>query len=127
MIIGTGIDLVDIERIQGWLDNRPLMTRYFSDSEIDYVLSRGKSAAPSLAARFAAKEAFGKALGTGLKGITLKDIEVILDSNGKPELILRGSAEDALLKNKGGRVFLSLSHDSTLSVAQVIIEEALSG
>jgi len=127
MIKGTGIDLVDIHRIKGWLEKDELLQRFFSENEIRYVRSRGSSAAASLAARFAAKEAFGKALGTGLKGITLKDIEVFLDERGRPELILRGSAQAALRENGGGRVFLSLSHDSALSIAQVIIEEAPGG
>jgi len=127
MIKGTGIDLVDILRIKDWLHKDDLLRRYFSEKEILYVRSRGSHAAPSLAARFAAKEAFGKALGTGLHGITLKDIEVSLDHRGKPELILRGSAAAALKENGGGRVFLSLSHDSTFSIAQVIIEEASFG
>jgi len=127
MIKGTGIDLVDIRRIESWLEREDLLKRFFSDSEIAYVRTKGSSAAASLAARFAAKEAFGKALGTGLKGITLKDIEVSLDQRGKPELILRGSARTALLENGGGRIFLSLSHDATLSIAQVVIEEVAGG
>jgi holo-[acyl-carrier protein] synthase len=124
VIKGTGVDIVDIERIRNWLNKEILLMRYFSREEIDYIQSKGKNAAASLAARFAAKEAFGKALGTGLKGIALKDIEVVLDPRGKPDLLLRGSASRALEYNGGGVVFLSLSHDSTLSIAQVIIEEA---
>ncbi|QEN07835.1 holo-ACP synthase [Oceanispirochaeta crateris] len=127
MIRGTGIDIVDIQRIREWLNNTDLLKRYFSDDEISYVQSKGHHASASLAARFAAKEAFGKALGTGLRGIRLKDIEVVLDPNGKPELHLKGSALEALKQNGAGAVFLSLSHDSSLSIAQVIIEEASGG
>ena len=89
--------------------------------------AKGRMLAASLAARFSAKEAFGKALGTGLKGIALKDIEVALDEHGKPDLVLRGSAEEALKQSRGGRVFLSLSHDATFAIAQVIIEEERHG
>lgn len=124
MILGTGIDIVDNERIKNWLDDDLILKRYFSPEEIAYVRSKKKSAAASLAARFAAKEAFGKALGTGLHGISLKDIEVIPDKNGKPELKLRATALKAFEKSGGGKVFLSLSHDSVFSIAQVIIEEA---
>lgn len=127
MILGTGIDIIDIERIRGWLKKENLLLRYFSRDEISYVQSKGKNAAASLAARFSAKEAFGKALGTGLTGIALKDIEVILDGKGKPELRLSGTALKALEENGGGKVFLSLSHDATFSIAQVIIEEAFRG
>ena len=124
MILGTGIDIVDNERIKKWLDDDLILERYFSTDEIAYVRGRKKSAAASLAARFAAKEAFGKALGTGLHGISLKDIEVISDINGKPDLMLRGSALRVFEECGGGKVFLSLSHDSVFSIAQVIIEEA---
>ncbi len=127
MILGTGIDIVDIERIRPWLKREDLLQRYFSEDEISYVKGKGKDAAASLAARFSAKEALGKALGTGLKGIALKDIEVTLDGHGKPELILRGSAAEALRLSGGGRVFLSLSHDATFAIAQVIIEEERHG
>jgi holo-[acyl-carrier protein] synthase len=124
VILGTGIDIVDNERIKKWLDDDQMLKRYFSSDEIAYVRSKKKSAAASLAARFAAKEAFGKALGTGLHGISLKDIEVIPDIHGKPDLKLRGSALQAFEESGGGKVFLSLSHDSVFSIAQVIIEEA---
>ncbi len=124
MILGTGIDIVDNGRIESWLEDNALMERYFSRSEIEYVLGKKKSAAASLAARFAAKEAFGKALGTGLHGISLRDIEVVPEPGGRPSLHLKGSARDALDRAGGGKVFLSLSHDSVFSIAQVIIEEA---
>ncbi|MDC7232268.1 MAG: holo-ACP synthase [Spirochaetales bacterium] len=127
MILGTGIDIVDNERIRTWLEDDRILNRYFSPDEIAYVKSKKKSAPASLAARFAAKEAFGKALGTGLKGISLKDIEVVTDEQGKPGLKLRHSALRILEENGGGKVFLSLSHDSVFSVAQVIIEEASRG
>ncbi len=124
MILGTGIDIVDNGRIEKWLKDESLMRRYFSPAEIAYVQGKKKSAAASLAARFAAKEAFGKALGTGLHGISLRDIEVVPEAGGRPSLHLTGSARKALEENGGGRVFLSLSHDSIFSIAQVIIEEA---
>ena len=122
MILGTGIDMVEIDRIRKWLEDPDLLERYFSLDEILYVQNRGKSAAASLAARFAAKEAFGKALGRGLKGIALKDIRVYSTSSGRPELHLDGSAEQALREAGGNRVHLSLTHDGSMAIAQVIIE-----
>jgi len=127
LIRGTGIDIVDVGRMVSWLDDPGLLERYFSPREIDYVRSRGKGAPASLAARFAAKEAFGKALGRGLKGISLRDIEVTADRHGRPELSVTGRAEKALRENGGNRIHLSLSHDATMAIAQVIIEEAAGG
>ena len=114
--------MVAIERMSTWLKDRRLLDRYFSGDEIDYVLSRGKGAAASLAARFAAKEAFGKAMGSGLKGIALKDIRVKNGDYGRPELIISGTAEEAFRLLGGVRAHLSLTHDASLAVAQVIIE-----
>ncbi|HOT58887.1 MAG TPA: holo-ACP synthase, partial [Spirochaetales bacterium] len=85
-------------------------------------LSRGKSAALSLAARFAAKEAFGKALGTGLKGIALKDILVRNNSVGKPELLVVNSALMAFEKSGAKRIHLSMTHESDNAIAIVILE-----
>ena len=114
--------MVVIDRIRKWLEDPDLLERYFSADEILYVQNRGRSAAASLAARFAAKEAFGKALGRGLKGLALKDIRVFSDSSGRPVLQLDGSAEKALREAGGNRVHLSLTHDGSMAIAQVIIE-----
>ena len=122
MILGIGIDLVDISRMEAWLKDQALMKRFFSDGEVAYINSQGKGAAPSLAARFAAKEAFGKALGSGLSGIVLKDIMVKRNSGGKPDLVVEGTALDALKRAGGGRIHLSLSHEGNLAIAQVLIE-----
>ena len=122
MILGTGIDMVAIGRILPWLDNPGLLKRYFSPEEVAYVRSRGDGAAASLAARFAAKEAFGKAMGTGLKGIALRDIRVRTGLHGRPELEIRGTAEEAFRRCGGLRAHLSLTHDASLALAQVIIE-----
>ncbi len=122
MILGIGIDMVDIGRIESWLQDQALMNRFFSAEEVEYINNRGKGAAPSLAARFAAKEAFGKALGSGLSGIVLKDIMVKRNADGKPDLAVEGTALKALQRAGGERVHLSLSHEGNLAVAQVLIE-----
>jgi len=122
MVIGLGIDAVDIGRIRRWMETPGLPARFFHPQELIEVQSRGQMIAHSLAARFAAKEAYGKALGTGLRDITLKNILVINSPNGKPELML---FEDALLpfKRRGGtHIHLSITHESNIAVACVILE-----
>lgn len=122
MILGMGIDMVEICRIRKWMSAPGLIERYFSASEILWCTRRGKDAALSLAARFAAKEALGKALGTGLKGLKLKDIQVDNDENGKPVILITGTAYE-LVRGMGGRtVHISLTHEREHAVALVIIE-----
>jgi holo-[acyl-carrier protein] synthase len=82
-----------------------------------------KIAARSLGARFAAKEAFGKALGTGLSGFELKDICVVEDGFGKPALTVYGSALRLLKKNGADTIPVSLSHDGEYALAFVVLEE----
>ena len=124
MIKGTGIDIVEIKRMEHWMSDRKLLERFFHSDEIAYSLSRGKNAAQSLAARFAAKEALGKALGTGLKNISLNDILVVNDSNGKPQLKLSGSAEEKLQESGARKIHISLSHEKKNAIAMIILEEA---
>jgi len=123
MITGIGIDAVYIKRMDSWVANRKLMEKFFHHDEIAYVTSRGKSAAQSLAARFAAKEAFGKALGTGLANITLKDIMVINNDNGGPEIKLINSALDAFEKTGANKAHISLTHEKDSAIAMVILEK----
>jgi holo-[acyl-carrier protein] synthase len=99
------------------------LERYFHPRELAAPLSRGKNGAQSLAARFAAKEAFGKALGTGLAGIVLKDIMVINDHNGKPEIQVVNTALGALERSGANRVHLSLTHEHEYAAAMVVLEE----
>lgn len=123
MILGTGVDIVHVNRMRRWLESEKLLTRFFHPGELDDIRSRKSGAALSLAARFAAKEAYGKALGTGLHGISLKDIRVINNYNGKPEISVYGSAREALLNIGGKRVHLSMTHEKNNAVAMVIIED----
>jgi len=123
MITGIGIDAVYIKRMERWVTNHKLMEKFFHHDEVAYVTSRGKSAAQSLAARFAAKEAFGKALGTGLANITLKDIMVINNDNGRPEIKLFNSAQDAFEKTGANRAHISLTHERESAIAMVILEK----
>lgn len=124
MIFGTGIDIVDISRFERFVEenNASLFQRIFTAGELAYCSAKKRSA-QHYALRFAAKEAFLKALGTGLReGLSWRDMEVVHDSYGKPELRLSGGAE-RLFAGKGlKKCFLSLSHDGNCAVASVILE-----
>ena len=122
MIVGFGIDAVDINRIQRWIGQDRLLARFFHPQELMETKSRGLTAAYSLAARFAAKEAYGKALGTGLKGITLKNILVTNNPNGKPELTLFDDAAIPFQRICGSHIHLSLTHESNMAIGGVILE-----
>jgi holo-[acyl-carrier protein] synthase len=124
MIFGTGIDIVDISRFEKFVrdNNEPLFNRVFTPGERDYCAAKRHSA-QHYALRFAAKEAFLKALGTGLRdGLSWRDMEVVNDPQGKPELMLHGRAEELFMQNNLRRVFLSLSHDGNYAIASVILE-----
>jgi holo-[acyl-carrier protein] synthase len=122
LIIGLGIDFVNVNRMRHWDEVDGIFARYFHKNEIEASISRGSSSVLSLAARFAAKEAFGKALGTGLRGLKLTDIEVKNNYNGKPDIILHETALDAFMELGGTNIHLSLSHEEEAAVAIVIIE-----
>lgn len=123
MIKGIGVDIVRIDRMKKWVVRPLLLQRYFSDKEIEEAKKRRSAFAMSLAARFAAKEAFGKAIGTGLVGISLKDIAVENNVNGKPGIILFGKALKAFEEIGGNNIFVSLTHETDNAVAVVVIEE----
>jgi holo-[acyl-carrier protein] synthase len=125
MIAGIGVDVVHVRRMERWRRIPGLLERYFHGEELAAALSRGSGADLSLAARFAAKEAFGKALGTGLTGIVLKDIMVINHHNGKPEIQVLGTALAALRKSGADRMHLSLTHERDNAIAMVVLEKGV--
>ena len=84
MLIGVGCDVIEIARVQKAIERAAFVKRVFASAEIAYCESRGKQAAASFAARFAAKEAVLKALGTGLRGGELTEIVITNDDLGKP-------------------------------------------
>ena len=122
MIRGIGIDVVKVSRMRSWLDQPTLLERFFHPSEVATISARGPSAVLALSARFAAKEAFGKALGSGLRGFSLREVYVSNDEAGKPALQLEGRARDAMLGIGGVRVFLSLTHEEDNAIAMIVIE-----
>jgi holo-[acyl-carrier protein] synthase len=114
--------MVRIQRMEQWLATPGLLERYFHSQELAASLSKGQGAALSLAARFAAKEAFGKALGTGFAGIVLKDIIVINLASGKPKIEVINTALGALENSGANRVHLSLTHEHEYAAAMVVLE-----
>jgi holo-[acyl-carrier protein] synthase len=122
MILGIGIDVVHVFRLKRWEKIPGLLQRFFHEDELRIALPRGEAGILSLAARFAAKEAFGKAVGTGMHGFSLKEIAVMNDELGKPNFQLYGRAQEALEKLGGKEVFVSLSHERDNALAMVVIE-----
>ena len=124
MIFGTGIDIVEIARFQRFLQqgNDALFHRLFTASEIEYCAGK-KQSAQHYALRFAAKECFLKALGTGLRdGLCWKDMEVVNDHLGKPELRFYGRALEMFQEARLTSCFLSMSHDAGCAIAMVVLE-----
>jgi len=124
MILGTGIDLCDPERLRRASEKSGgrILDRIFTAGEKDYCDRLGDPW-PSYAARFAAKEAFVKALGLGLRGgLTWKQVEVTGDRRGRPLLVVHGRAAE-ILKERGIDVrHLALSHQASMAVAMVLLE-----
>ena len=125
-ILGIGTDIVNIKRMEKTIKKYGLVfkNRIFSKKEINYCETK-KNPSAFYAKRFAAKEAFSKALGTGIrKGINFKDIEIVNDNQGKPSINLKGQTKDIvkkIVKKKNFKIFLSVSADYPWAVANVII------
>ena len=124
MILSIGIDITEVYRIRETIARTPrFVERVFTVDERTYCEAKGAAAAQSYAARFAAKEAFLKALRTGWRGkISWQDVEVRVDDEGAPYLEIAGEALKIKNERGGGRVHLSISHTTDHAVAQVIIE-----
>jgi holo-[acyl-carrier protein] synthase len=124
MIFGIGVDVVQISRIGSLLNrwgNR-FLRRVFTKQEIQYCMLR-KNPSPHLAVRFAAKEAFLKALGTGYsQGVRWKDIEVIHLSSGRPNLQLHNNTKTMCQSHGINGIHVSMSHDGDYGLVQVILE-----
>lgn len=122
-ILGHGIDLVSVPRIRAILEKGGdhFEKRVFSTGERAYCRAK-KDPMPHFAARFAAKEAYGKALGLGLgPSGEFAEIEVVNGTDGKPSLRVSGKALEIFLKAGGGEIHLSLSHEGEQAIASVIV------
>jgi holo-[acyl-carrier protein] synthase len=122
MIIGIGVDVVHASRMERWTCIPGLLERYFHPEELVSAAAKGSGRILSLAARFAAKEAFGKALGTGLAGIVLKDIMVVNRLNGQPVIAIFGTARSAFERSGANRMHISLTHEQDNAIAMVVLE-----
>lgn len=124
MIVGTGVDIAEVERIRAAMDRfgERFLDRVFTPDEVRYCLSK-VNAAERLAARFAAKEAGMKAIGTGLRhGITWHDVEVLRVPGQRPQLRFSGRAAEFARSLGCKRTHLSLSHTAEQAIAHVILE-----
>jgi holo-[acyl-carrier protein] synthase len=117
MIQGIGIDIIEIDRIKAAVKahGKAFINRIFTPQEIKYCTSRKSFKFPELSARFAAKEAYSKAIGLGLSGLRWKEVEVGNDKSGKPYLSISGKKQKNL--------HITLSHSLNYAVAMVVIDE----
>ncbi len=123
-ILGHGIDLVSVSRIRAILEKGSdhFEKRVFSAGEIAYCRAR-KDPMPHFAARYAAKEAYGKAIGVGLgPSGEFAEIEVVNDEKGRPGMRLSGKALEIFRDFGGGPIHLSLSHEGDQAIASVVVE-----
>ncbi len=124
MIVGTGIDIAEVPRIEASIARfgDRFLRRIFTEAEIRYCESKANRI-ERYAARFAAKEAAMKAIGTGWNhGVAWRDIEVCRQPEGRPTIALHGKAADFAAKLGAVHIALSLSHTEEYAIAQVILE-----
>lgn len=126
MIFGIGTDITKISRFEKWIINDKMINRFFNKNEI-LINHNEKNTQYNLehyASRFAAKEAFSKALGTGFVGLELSDFGIIKNKEGKPEFCFGSKTLEILEKRVGKnfKVHISISHEREYAIAFVIIE-----
>lgn len=122
MIIGIGIDIIEIKRIKAAIEREAFVRRVFTDGETAYCRSRGVQCAASFAARFAAKEAVAKAFGCGFAGGNTQDIEVVVGDSGKPEIIVHNRFAELAAKIGVTGIHVSLTHAREYAAAQAVLE-----
>ena len=125
MIFGTGLDIIEIDRIKNSIEkySPKFEQRVFTSSEISYCKSQGDPA-KHFAARFAVKEAVSKCLGTGITGaLGFQDMEIIHEDTGKPVLNMIGKGKELFQKLKLKSIHISISHDRTYAIAHAIAEQ----
>ena len=122
MIIGIGTDIIEVERVSKANGKEAFKKKIFTEREIAYCESQKKE--ESYAARFAAKEAFFKALGTGWRdGMGITEVEIVNNELGKPEIALSGKAKEIFEAKGGTHIHVSLSHIKSMAIAYVILEK----
>ena len=124
MILGLGMDVREVERFRKSCERHPdrMRTRLFTQGEQEYCESN-VDPMPHYAARFAAKEAFAKALGSGIaEGIHWVDVEVVRDKKGAPSIVLHGNGKRIFAEKGGKHVWLTLTHSEHIAAATVVLE-----
>jgi holo-[acyl-carrier protein] synthase len=122
LILGIGTDIAEVKRIAKSIENIAFRDRVFSSGEIKYCESKANKA-ESYAARFAAKEAFFKSLGTGWRGgMAFNEVEIQNDTLGKPSIVLLGNTKIEVEKHNIKSIHVSLSHTKEMSMATVVLE-----
>lgn len=122
LVLGVGIDIIEIRRIDSAIKrNKNFLEKLFTDKEIEYFKSRNLRT-EFIAGRFAAKEAISKALGTGFRGFSLKDIEIQNDDLGKPIVYLKNNAQRKVNSFGKYKIHLSISHSEDNAVAYALME-----
>lgn len=125
MIYGIGTDVIEVSRIKRSISLIELFAKkIYTQKEIDYCESRGKSKFQSYAGRFAAKEAFFKALGTGMRnGMGFNEIEILNDELGKPDIKLLGEVAYVFKQKKLKYIHVSITHIGKYAFANVVVEK----
>lgn len=122
MILGIGTDIIEVERIERNIANESFKNKVFSPQEIEYCESKANKS-EHYAARFAAKEAFVKALGTGfVKGLFFNEVTVENNEQGKPSIVLLGTTAELIITKGVKSVYVSLAHVKSMATATVVIE-----
>lgn len=118
--MNIGVDLCHIPRFERLIERQPeFRRRFFTPKE--QALFQGASGTQTLAANFAVKEAFGKALGTGVVGFNLNEVEVLRKTSGAPEVILHGAALERLFEQGYKDILCSISHDGEYAIGMVLL------
>ena len=122
MIKGIGTDIIEIDRIRKAVQRDSFLQRVFTEGEISIYQEKGLNP-QTLAGFFAAKEAFAKALGTGFRGFSFRDVEGRTDNLGKPFLVLSEKLDLLSCVPSFRNIYVSISHSNQNAVAFVILEE----
>ena len=122
MMLGVGCDIIRVARVARAAEKEHFLSRVYTPAERAYAMQRGVGRAASLAARFAGKEAVLKAFGTGLRGGTLHDVEILPDALGAPEVHLHGFFAARAAEMGVTRVWVTLSHEKEYAMAYCMLE-----
>ena len=118
-VTGVGCDIVSISRVEKLIQNKSFLDKVYTLNEQNYIKSKNARTAAGL---WAAKEAVSKAVGTGFTGFVMKDIEVLHNDRGQPEILLHNGAIAAAEKLKIKRIHISISHENEMAIAFAVVE-----